>query len=141
MTTQYLDEADRLADGITVIDHGRVIARGTADELKSQVGGERLELVVADAADLQAARDALAPLGVEVPVVNEQARQVTVPVTGGVDVLRRALDALAERNVEVLDIGLRRPDLDDVFLTLTGRPAEEQAAESETTHESSEAHR
>ncbi len=128
LTTQYLDEADRLADAITVIDHGAVIARGTSDELKAQVGGERLELVVADAAQLEAAREALAPLGVEAPVVDEAARRITVPVTGGADVLREALGRLSEQNVSILDVGLRRPDLDDVFLTLTGHAAEERSA-------------
>ena len=133
LTTQYLDEADRLADSITVIDRGKVIARGTSDELKAQVGGERLELVVSDAAQLGGARDTLAPLGVEAPVVDEQARKVTVPITGGAGVLREALNRLAEAGIDVLDIGLRRPELDDVFMTLTGHAAEEAATADQTT--------
>ncbi len=137
LTTQYLDEADRLADSIVVIDHGAVIARGNADQLKAQVGGERLEIVVADTAQLQTVREQLAPLGVEAPVVDEQTRRVTVPVSGGAEVLMQALTRLSTAGVTLLDVGLRRPDLDDVFLTLTGHAAEEAttSGEAEETEE------
>jgi len=130
LTTQYLDEADRLADTIVVIDEGRIIARGTADELKAQVGGERLEFTVSHAAELPELRDLLASLAVDVPIVNEQTRSLTVPVSGGADVLREALKRLEVSNLTVVDVGLRRPDLDDVFMTLTGHAAEQAAAGS-----------
>jgi ABC-2 type transport system ATP-binding protein len=132
LTTQYLDEADRLADRIAVIDRGQVIARGTADELKSQVGGERLEFVVADPADLPRLRDRLTDLGIEAATLDEATRRLTLPVSGGAAVLREALDRITDAGVEVVDAGLRRPDLDDVFLTLTGHAAEDDA---ETTPE------
>jgi len=134
LTTQYLDEADRLADSIVVIDEGKVIARGTADELKAQVGGERLEFTVGHAAELPELRDLLASLAVDDPIVNEHTRSLTVPVSGGADVLREALQRLEGSGVTIVDVGLRRPDLDDVFMTLTGHAAE-QAAEAADSDE------
>jgi ABC-2 type transport system ATP-binding protein len=128
LTTQYLEEADRLADSIAVIDRGRVIAEGTADQLKSQVGGERLELVVGERSELVEARRLLAPLGVGDVVVDEHSRKLIVPVKGGPRVLIDALRLLDEAAVSVLDVSLRRPTLDDVFLTLTGHAAEEDDA-------------
>jgi len=127
LTTQYLDEADRLANSIVVIDEGKVIARGTADELKAQVGGERLEFTVGHAAELPELREKLASLAVDEPIVNEQTRSLTIPVAGGADVLRAALARLEGSPITIVDVGLRRPDLDDVFMTLTGHAAEKTA--------------
>jgi ABC-2 type transport system ATP-binding protein len=124
LTTQYLEEADLLADDIVVIDKGRAIAHGTADQLKRQIGGERIEVVVEHASDLPAARSVLATVGAGEVQVDDHSRHLTAPVTGGAADLMRALRELDRRGVEVSDVGLRRPTLDDVFLTLTGHTAE-----------------
>ncbi|MGY1843096.1 ATP-binding cassette domain-containing protein [Modestobacter sp. SYSU DS0875] len=133
LTTQYLEEADRLADRMVVIDRGQVIARGTADELKAQVGGERLELTVASAEQLGTAVDCLTPLAAGELHRDVQTRRLTVPVTGGTGTLAEALRRLDGAAVRVLDVGLRRPDLDDVFLTLTGHAAEDDAQPADPT--------
>ncbi|TDD54717.1 ATP-binding cassette domain-containing protein [Saccharopolyspora elongata] len=126
LTTQYLEEADQLADGIAVIDRGRVIASGTADELKSQVGGERLELVAQDAADLPVVARVLGEVGAGEPEVEENLRKAFVAVDSGPKSLIEALRRLDAEDVAVHDVALHRPTLDDVFLGLTGRRTEEQ---------------
>lgn len=134
LTTQYLEEADQLAHEIAVVDHGRVIARGTSDQLKARTGGERVEVVVHDRAFISTACEVLRGFGTSDATVEEHTRKLTVPVTGGAKLLAEIIRELDSRGVEIDDIGLRRPTLDDVFLSLTGRVAEatdeENGAES-----------
>jgi ABC-2 type transport system ATP-binding protein len=132
LTTQYMEEADRLADDIVVIDHGKVIAQGTADRLKAQVGGERVEVVVSADQDLSTAQMILGALcGEEVQVDVEVKRLTAAVESGGPQVLKRVLERFEEGNVHIADVGLRRPTLDDVFLKLTGHVAEEEVPASE----------
>jgi ABC-2 type transport system ATP-binding protein len=125
LTTQYLEEADQLADTILVIDHGRVIASGTADRLKGEVGGERLEIVVAEESDVAATTRVLATVGSAEPTVDQHGKRVQVLVDAGPKSLVEALRLLDVEGVTVLDVGLHRPTLDDVFLSLTGHATEE----------------
>jgi ABC-2 type transport system ATP-binding protein len=125
LTTQYLEEADQLAHQIAVVDHGRVIARGTADELKAQVGGERLEVTVARGGRLENAVAALRRYAAGEPHINVEHRHVVVPVSGGSRLLTQVVRDLDAAGLELDDLALRRPTLDDVFLTLTGHTAEE----------------
>lgn len=130
LTTQYLEEADLLAEQIVVIDRGKVIAEGTSDDLKTAVGGDRLEIVVAHGSSLDDAAAALGGLSDGAASVDADSRRVTSPVSGGSTVLVDAVRALDVAGVKVDDLALRRPTLDDVFLTLTGHGAEEVAAEA-----------
>jgi ABC-2 type transport system ATP-binding protein len=127
LTTQYLEEADALADDIAIIDSGKLIAQGTADELKAQVGGERVELVVADRSEVPKAVAALVPLATAEPVVDEDTHMVTVQVSGGTRALADVVRELDTAGVVAQDLALRRPTLDEVFLSLTGHAAEEES--------------
>jgi ABC-2 type transport system ATP-binding protein len=131
LTTQYMEEADQLADDIVVIDHGREIAHGTADELKSVAGGERIEVSLQEGAHLEDARRVLARFSVGAPSVNE--RSVIAPVSGGAQTLTAALRSLDAEGVELADVGLRKPTLDDVFLFLTGHVAESENGSTTST--------
>ena len=128
LTTQYLDEADQLAEEIVVIDHGRVIAQGTSDTLKDQVGGDRLEVVVEDPAQLDEAARALRAVATGEVTVDRTDHRVVAPVVGGSLTLVDAVRSLDAARVGIADVALRRPTLDDVFLALTGHTAEEEQA-------------
>jgi ABC-2 type transport system ATP-binding protein len=129
LTTQYLDEADRLADTIAVIDHGRLIAEGTSDQLKDRLGGERLEIRLDEEADADAALAALQPMSDEPPSRDDGLVRVSVRERSGAIV--EAVRRLSEAGVGVDDLALRRPTLDDVFLALTGHGAEEDGERDE----------
>ncbi len=133
LTTQYLEEADELADTIAVVDHGKIIARGTSDELKTQVGGERIEVVVRRKEDLAHARELLGSVDPENPQVNidEHTRQLSMATNGGANLLMQIMRSLAEANIDIDDVGLHRPTLDDVFLSLTGHGTDDSAGQKE----------
>ncbi|HEV8489014.1 MAG TPA: ATP-binding cassette domain-containing protein [Candidatus Limnocylindrales bacterium] len=131
LTTQYLEEADELADAIAVVDHGKIIARGTADQLKSQVGGERIEVVVHDRTAIARALEVISRDAHSECSVDEHTRRLTVPAGSGAQTLIQIVRDLDEADIAIDDIALRRPTLDDVFLSLTGHAAEERQAEDE----------
>ena len=124
LTTQDLEEADQLAQQIVVIDHGLVIAKGSAEELKDQIGGDRIEITIVDASRVNDALAAIRAVASGEPLVEEL--KISAPVSGGSTVLVEAVRALDAQGVEVSDLVLRRPTLDDVFLSLTGHVAEEE---------------
>ena len=123
LTTQYLDEADELADSIVVIDHGSIIAQGTSDDLKARTGGTYLTVRVSDLSVLNAVSELLAVEGDAPPIVNVHSGEVAVAVTNGPARLAGIVRRLDEASIAIVDIGLRQPTLDEVFLSLTGRPA------------------
>ena len=131
LTTQYLDEADQLADQVSVIDHGRVIAEGSPEQLKSRLGGDRIDVVVRAAGELPAAAAAVARVAAATAEVDRDTRRVSAPVGDRVAALTEVVRALDDAGVAAEDIALRRPTLDEVFLQLTGRPAAETAAAGE----------
>ncbi|OAH13858.1 ATP-binding cassette domain-containing protein [Streptomyces jeddahensis] len=130
LTTQYLEEADRLAHDICVVDHGRVIARGTADQLKAQTGGERVEVVVHEPEEITPASEVLRGFGKGEVAAESHTRKLTVPVTGGAKLLAEIIRELDTRGIAIDDIGLRRPTLDDVFISLTGHAAEDAVGDN-----------
>ena len=132
LTTQYLEEADQLADEIAVIDHGQVIARGTSDALKKQVGGERLEIVV-EAHNVSKTMEVVASISGNKATLDEGLRMISAPVSTGATALIDTLRSLDAEGIHPLDVGLKRPSLDDVFLSLTGHAAEEKKIEEEVT--------
>jgi ABC-2 type transport system ATP-binding protein len=131
LTTQYLEEAERLADDIVVVDHGRIIAQGDSRSLKRQVGGDQIHVVVVEERQLsEAARVVAGVTGTE-PVVDAAVRSLTVPTTGGLDAVVSVARALAEARIAAEDLGLRQPTLDEVFLTLTGSAPSDAAENAE----------
>jgi ABC-2 type transport system ATP-binding protein len=131
LTTQYLEEAERLADDIAVVDHGRVIARGDARALKRQVGGDQLHVIAVDENDLERIAEIMGRCAQAEPAVNRPERSVTAPTEGGPGAIASLASELASAGIAVEDLGLRQPTLDDVFLTLTGSSAAEAEVDLE----------
>jgi ABC-2 type transport system ATP-binding protein len=123
LTTQYLEEADQLADDIIVIDHGKVIAHGTSDALKKEVGGERLEVVV-EQASIPKTLEIVSRVSGNQATLDEGLRRISAPVSTGSMALMEVLRSMDSEGIHALDVGLKRPSLDDVFMSLTGHAAE-----------------
>lgn len=130
LTTQYMEEAEQLADDIVVIDHGQKIAQGSVDELKTMVGGERIDLLLHNGTNAEDARRVLSRFAIGEIQIDGQ--RLTAPVTGGVGILTAVLRGLEAERVEIRDVALRRPTLDDVFLSLTGHTSDETEDSSHT---------
>ena len=126
LTTQYLEEADQLANEIVVIDHGRAIARGTSQELKRRIGGEHLDVHLALLDDLSRVETILRPFATGAVRIDDQDALISIPVAKGVEALGAVMVELTAQKVEIVDIGLRRPTLDDVFMELTGQKTQEE---------------
>jgi ABC-2 type transport system ATP-binding protein len=139
LTTQYLEEADQLARHVVIIDHGRVIAAGTPDELKDRAGRNVIEVRPRAGGDLPAVEEALSKIGCEAPYTDMDTQRVSARVEGGADQLRDVVRMLDERNIEVEDVGLRRPTLDEVFLAVTGKHLEPTDPDTDPQTESADA--
>ncbi len=139
LTTQYLEEADQLARHVVIIDHGRVIAAGTPDELKERAGTNVIEVRPRSAGDLPAVEEALGRIGCDEPHTDMDTQRVSARVEGGADQLRDIVRTLDDRGIEVDDVGLRRPSLDEVFLAVTGRPLEPTDPDTDSPTESADA--
>jgi ABC-2 type transport system ATP-binding protein len=133
LTTQYLEEADQLADSISVIDDGKVIAEGTSDELKASIGGQRVELSLVSTDDTETAREILVRFGSGEPTVSADGRGLTVSADDAPLALQLILAEFGSRDIRLFDAGMRRPTLDDVFLRLTGHSATVEGDDSATT--------
>ncbi|HEV2310764.1 MAG TPA: ATP-binding cassette domain-containing protein [Acidimicrobiia bacterium] len=129
LTTQYLEEADQLARNVVIVDHGRVISSGTPDELKDRAGRNVIEVRPRSGGDLPVVEEALAKIGCEAPHTDMDTQRVSAAVEGGADQLRDVVRLLDERGIEVDDVGLRRPSLDEVFLAVTGKPSSDSDPE------------
>jgi ABC-type multidrug transport system ATPase subunit len=139
LTTQYLEEADQLARHVVIIDHGRVIAEGTPDELKDQAGRNVIEVRPRSAIDLAAVEDALARIGGEAPRTDTDTQRVSARVEGNADQLRDIVRVLDERGIDADDVALRRPSLDEVFLAVTGHHVEMTDSAADPPSESADA--
>ena len=139
LTTQYLEEADQLARHVVIIDHGRVIAAGTPDELKDRAGRNVIEVRPRSGGDLPAVEEALSKIGCEAPNTDIDTQRVSAAVEGGADQLRDVVRLLDERGIEVDDVGLRRPSLDEVFLAVTGKHLEPTDPETDPQSSSADA--
>jgi ABC-2 type transport system ATP-binding protein len=132
LTTQYLEEADQLANKIVVVNYGKIIAEGSSDELKAQVGGERLDITVAQKNDIEQAAQILRTYGVGTPHINYEQRKISLPVSQGAQQMAAVIRDLDVAHITLNDLALHRPTLDDVFLTLTGQTTEIEANEKES---------